>query len=112
MSPLVSILIPCSNAAPWLAATLASALAQTHPRTEIIIVDDGSSDHSLAIARTFEPHGVRVVTQPNAGASAARNHARRRRLVDTPNTVLPRLTPKWGSSVQRFDSVFALPLMR
>ena len=75
MSPLVSILIPCSNAAPWLAATLASALAQTHPRTEIIIVDDGSSDHSLAIARTFEPHGVRVVTQPNAGASAARNHA-------------------------------------
>ena len=72
MSPLVSILIPCYNAAPWLAATLDSALAQTHPRTEIIVVDDGSSDHSLAIARTFEPHGVRVVTQPNAGASAAR----------------------------------------
>jgi glycosyltransferase involved in cell wall biosynthesis len=77
MSPLVSILIPCYNAAPWLAATLDSALAQTHPRTEIIVVDDGSSDHSLAIARTFEPHGVRVVTQPNAGASAARNHALR-----------------------------------
>ena len=77
LSPLVSILIPCSNAAPWLAATLDSALAQTHPRTEIIVVDDGSSDHSLAIARTFAPHGVRVGTQPNAGASAARNHALR-----------------------------------
>ena len=77
MSPLVSILIPCYNAAPWLAATLASALAQTHPRTEIIVVDDGSSDHSVTVARTFAPHGVRVVTQPNAGASAARNHALR-----------------------------------
>ena len=77
MIPLVSILIPCHHAAPWLAATLESALAQTHPRTEIIFVDDGSTDHSLALARTFEPRGVRVVTQPNAGASAARNHALR-----------------------------------
>ena len=77
MSDLVSILIPCYNAAPWLAATLDSVRAQTHPRTEIIVVDDGSSDQSAAVARTFEPHGVRVVTQPNAGASAARNHALR-----------------------------------
>jgi len=74
---LVSILIPCFNAEPWLAATLDSALAQSYPRTEIIFVDDGSRDGSLALARTFESRGVRVVMQPNAGASSARNHALR-----------------------------------
>lgn len=76
-APLVSILIPCHDAAPWLAATLESALAQTWPAIEIIVVDDGSRDNSLAIARQFEPRGVRVLTQANRGASAARNAALR-----------------------------------
>jgi glycosyltransferase involved in cell wall biosynthesis len=75
MDPLVSILIPCYNAAPWLAETIRSALAQTWPRTEIIVVDDGSRDDSLAIARGFESRGVKVIAQPNRGASAARNAA-------------------------------------
>ena len=77
MTPLVSILIPAHNAAAWLAATLESALAQTWAPVEIIVVDDGSSDDTLALARPFEPRGVRVFTQPNRGASAARNHALR-----------------------------------
>jgi glycosyltransferase involved in cell wall biosynthesis len=76
-TPLVSILIPCYNAAPWLAATLESALAQTWPNKEIILVDDGSSDGSVAIAQRFAARGVRVFSRPNAGASAARNHALR-----------------------------------
>jgi glycosyltransferase involved in cell wall biosynthesis len=71
--PPVSIIIPCHNAAPWLAATLESALAQTWPEKEILLVDDGSTDGSLAVARTFEPRGVRVLAQPNLGAAAARN---------------------------------------
>ena len=75
--PLVSILIPAHNAAAWLVATLESALAQTWPHCEIILVDDGSRDDSLALARGFESRGVRVVSQPNRGASAARNHALR-----------------------------------
>jgi glycosyltransferase involved in cell wall biosynthesis len=75
--PLVSILIPCHNAAPWLAATLESALAQTWPHTEIILVDDGSTDDSPAIARRYAARGVRVFSQANAGASAARNRALR-----------------------------------
>jgi len=54
-----------------------SALAQTWPQREIIVVDDGSTDNSLAIARGFERSGVTVVTQPNRGASAARNHGLR-----------------------------------
>jgi glycosyltransferase involved in cell wall biosynthesis len=80
MRPQVSILIPAYRAAPWLAATLDSALAQTYPHTEIIVVEDGSPDDTLAVARahaTRHPGRLHVVSQPNAGASAARNHALR-----------------------------------
>lgn len=73
MKPLVSILIPAYNAERWIGATLESALAQTWPDKEIIVVDDGSRDGTLAAARRFESAGVKVVTQKNAGASAARN---------------------------------------
>ncbi|MBS0662244.1 MAG: glycosyltransferase family 2 protein [Verrucomicrobia bacterium] len=76
-SPLVSILIPCHNAAPWLRATLESALAQDWDHCEVIVVDDGSTDGSAALALEFVPRGVRVVAQPNQGASAARNRALR-----------------------------------
>ncbi len=77
IAPLVSIIIPCHNAGRWLRATLQSALAQTWPVTEIIVINDGSTDDSLAAARQFEPQGVRIVDQPNHGASAARNHGLR-----------------------------------
>ena len=79
-SPLVSILVPAYRAAPWLVQTLDSALAQTHPRCEIIVVDDGSPDDTLAIAQAHaarHPSRIRVATQPNSGAAAARNHALR-----------------------------------
>jgi len=72
--PLVSIIVPCHNGAPWLQATLESALAQTWPRKEIIFVDDGSTDDSLSLAMGFGARGVIVLSQPNRGASAARNH--------------------------------------
>ncbi|HWA07871.1 MAG TPA: glycosyltransferase family 2 protein [Opitutaceae bacterium] len=75
MPPLVSILIPCYNAESWLADTLESALGQTWTHREIIVVDDGSRDGSLAVARRFEARGVRVIAQTNRGASAARNAA-------------------------------------
>lgn len=74
-TPVVSILIPAYNAAPWIAEAVRSALSQTWPAKEIIVVDDGSEDDTLAIARRFEGSGVRVVSQPNRGAAAARNHA-------------------------------------
>jgi glycosyltransferase involved in cell wall biosynthesis len=77
VTPLVSIIIPCYNAAPWLAQTLESALAQTWTDREIIVVDDGSSDSSQDIARGFDARGVRVAVQANRGASAARNHGLR-----------------------------------
>lgn len=75
MNRKVSILIPAYNAEGSIAETLNSAVEQTWPNKEIIVVDDGSKDHTLAIARRFEHFGVRVVTQENQGASTARNTA-------------------------------------
>lgn len=72
-TPLVSILIPAYNAGEFIAETLRSALAQTWPNREIIVLDDGSSDNTLAVARRFESQGVIVETQPNQGAAATRN---------------------------------------
>lgn len=73
--PLVSILIPVYNAEKWLGEAVHSTLAQTWPHREIIIVDDGSRDRSLEIARSFKPRGVKVFQQENSGASSARNKA-------------------------------------
>lgn len=75
MAPLVSILIPAYNAAATIGDTLASAVQQTWPRKEIIVVDDGSRDDTRAVAESFAANGVRVMTQPNQGAAAARNKA-------------------------------------
>ena len=74
-TPLVSILIPAFNSADWLAQSLESAVAQTWPRKEIIVVDDGSTDATLAIARRYESPIVKVVSRFNQGAAAARNAA-------------------------------------
>ena len=73
--PLVSILIPAFNAEQSIADTLRSAVAQTWQRKEIIVVDDGSTDQTLAIAKQFESEGVRVYTKRNEGAASSRNLA-------------------------------------
>ncbi|MGZ8906046.1 MAG: glycosyltransferase family 2 protein [Methylobacter sp.] len=75
MSDLVSILIPAYNAEKWVAQTIDSALSQSWPNKEIIVVNDGSSDDTLNVARSFESKCVKVITQGNRGASAARNKA-------------------------------------
>ena len=75
MNPLVSILIPAYNAEKWIADTIRSALGQTWPKREIVIVNDGSRDQTLAIARRFASKGLAVISQENQGASVARNKA-------------------------------------
>jgi len=75
VSQLVSILIPAYNAEKWLGDTIRSALSQTWSNKEIIIVDDGSTDNTLGIAKTFEGRNVKVITQRNTGACGARNKA-------------------------------------
>jgi glycosyltransferase involved in cell wall biosynthesis len=73
--PLVSVLIPAFNAEEWISDTLRSAIAQDWKSKEIIVVDDGSKDRTAEIASQFESEQVRVVTQKNQGAAAARNKA-------------------------------------
>ncbi len=75
MKQLVSILIPAFNAERWIRECIESALAQTWPRKEIIVVDDGSRDSTLEIAGRYASPIVKVSPQTNLGASAARNHA-------------------------------------
>jgi len=71
----VSILIPAHNAARWLAATLESALAQTCPLKEIIVIENGSSDNTAEIARRYADQGVRLFSIPTSTAAHARNRA-------------------------------------
>jgi len=75
MQPLVSILIPAYNAEKWIGDTIRSAIQQTWSNREIIIVDDGSKDSTLSIAKSFASASVKIISQENKGASAARNTA-------------------------------------
>jgi O-antigen biosynthesis protein len=72
----ISVVVPCYNAEAYLAQTLGSALDQDRPPDEVIVVDDGSTDGSLDIARRFEatvPHVVRVYQERSGSASRTRN---------------------------------------
>jgi hypothetical protein len=73
MEPLVSVIIPCRNGAAWLGEAIASCLGQTWQDLEIVIVDDGSTDASLQVARRYESPRVAVLACKRIGASAARN---------------------------------------
>ena len=72
--PKVSVVIPAYNTEQFLAETIRSVLDQTYGDYEVIVVDDGSSDGTLGVARSFEP-GVKVLSQPNGGPASARNLA-------------------------------------
>jgi len=73
MLPVVSIIMPCYNAAAHLPTSVGSVLAQTVPDWELIAVDDGSGDATLAWLQAQTDPRIRPLTQPNQGVSAARN---------------------------------------
>lgn len=68
----VSVVIPCYNYARFLRAALDSALGQSHPHREIIVVDDGSTDDTPTVTTSYGDR-IRCVRKANAGLSAARN---------------------------------------
>lgn len=72
MEKLVSIIIPCFNAQRWLAEAIDSCLKQTYPHIEIIVVDDGSTDKSLDIIKSYKDQII-WVSGPNRGGNYARN---------------------------------------
>lgn len=72
MSSLVSVVVPAYNCAGYVAETLESVLAQDHANMEIIVVNDGSKDHTMDVLRGFGDR-IRVIDQKNAGPPAARN---------------------------------------
>lgn len=72
MAELVSVVMPCFNAAPYLRAAIESVLSQDYRPLELIVVDDGSTDGSGAVAQTFGSEIV-FVEQENQGIAAARN---------------------------------------
>ena len=74
--PRVSVMIPAYNAAATIAGTVESVIAQTIQDFEIICVDDGSTDATLAIVKKFGDR-VRLIEQANSGPAAARNNGAR-----------------------------------
>ncbi len=70
--PAVSVIIPTYNCAEYIAQTLEGILSQTLQDIEVIVVDDGSTDHTQAIVARYAPR-VRLVAQQNAGVCVARN---------------------------------------
>lgn len=73
--PLVSVCMPCHNAAEYVGEALDSLLGQSYPDIEVIVVDDGSTDDSAAILQQYVEQGVRVVSEKCGTASKARNVA-------------------------------------
>jgi len=71
--PLVSVIIPAYNSAPFIRDCVASIRRNTYPNVEIVIVDDGSPDHTLEIVKSLDTE-ITLVEQPNAGRGAARNN--------------------------------------
>ena len=75
--PLVSVIIPAFNVAKYINRTLASVCEQTYPHVEIIVIDDGSTDETADIAKSFGDPRIIYHRQENAGQGPARNHGMR-----------------------------------
>lgn len=73
MYNLVSIIIPCYNDSEFIEQAVSSALSQTYPNIEVIVVDDGSDNKTKMVLKKLEPKITKLITQENKGQSIARN---------------------------------------
>ncbi len=71
--PTLSVVIPAYNVAPFIAAAVKSAVAQTMGDLEVVVVDDGSTDETASLVRGIDDPRVVLVGKPNGGLSSARN---------------------------------------
>jgi glycosyltransferase involved in cell wall biosynthesis len=78
MNPILSIVVPAYNIAPYITECVDSILAQLTPQHELIVIDDGSKDNSLALVRqqqaAWQGDNFHVITQANEGLAGVRNH--------------------------------------
>ena len=73
-APRVSVIVVCHNYGRFLAGAIDSALAQTYSPIEVLVIDDGSTDDSVEVAKRYEPR-IRLLTQPNRGVERTVNRA-------------------------------------
>ena len=102
----VSVIVPVRNAAAYLAAALASIQSQQPAPAEVIVIDGGSADDSVAIARA---HETRVIAQDGCGLGAARNQAIR--ASQQPNIAFCDGDDRWapGALARRMDMLATNP---
>lgn len=74
INSLVSVIMPLYNAEKYVGEAIESVINQTYTNWELIVVNDGSTDNSLEVALKYQSESVKVFTQENKGASAARNY--------------------------------------
>ncbi|WP_343704632.1 glycosyltransferase [Chitinophaga sp.] len=72
-TPAISVILPVYNSAAYLAATMESILSQTFGNFELIVINDGSTDNSASIIRSFTDSRIRYLEQPNSGLVATLN---------------------------------------
>lgn len=95
MTPTISIIVPCYNAAKSIERTINSVLQQSYTQWELILVNDGSGDNTATLIRSFSDSRIRLVEQENKGASSARNNGMRHAkgewlcFLDSDDTLLP-----------------------
>ncbi|MFA5984822.1 MAG: glycosyltransferase family A protein [Methylococcaceae bacterium] len=73
MTALISVIMPCYNAEQYLHTGIASVFGQTYPNLELIVVNDGSTDNSLAILQALNDPRLQIINQTNQGVCGARN---------------------------------------
>jgi glycosyltransferase involved in cell wall biosynthesis len=73
MEPLISVIIPCYNGSIFIEETLNSILGQSEKRIEVIVIDDGSTDDSATLIKSYSDNRLHYYFQTNQGVSAARN---------------------------------------
>ena len=97
----IGIVIPAYNAAQWIGDAIASVIAQTYLDWSMVVVDDGSTDGTGQVVTAFADHRIRLVRQPNAGVSAARNRGLE---VLAGATHFPRLPPARAGGADAVDA--------
>lgn len=107
----ISVIIPLFNKEKCIEQSVRSVLTQTFPNFELIIVDDGSTDNSVAIIQQMEDQRIRLISQKNMGPSAARNTGVRNAntewivFLDADDELLPDALKHFSKLRQKYDTM-------